>query len=226
MYISPSFSRPPFSSNTTRFIRTAALCCLIGGIIATLGAAVTALLPSAVPLTDASSPYTLVVYRYTQILWAISYALIVVGIVGVARTGAVGSSWLGKIGLWLAILGKGALTVGNASFAFFATATMTDAPIVFLDSLMGIASLVTALGLVLAGIVVLRVGQWQAWHRFIPLLCGLFVLVVLLPVLILELTVIQWPIAGWAACFVLLGIALYQQRAHPAPDMLLSPSGL
>lgn len=203
------------TNETSRFVRTAALCCIIGSLTALVGAAITAVLRSGDPSTAVSSPYTPTLFSVTQIIWAVSYALILVGIVGVALTDAVGSSRIGKIGLWTAIAGQAALVVGNLGYAFFATANRGDAPIIFLDTLMGVGSVVTGLGMLVAGIVVLAAGRWQRWHRFIPLLCGLFVFVLLLPVLILELTIIEWPLAGWAACFLLLGIALYQQSLTP-----------
>jgi len=202
--------------DTLRFVRTAALCCIVGAVIATIGTVVTALLPSSVPLTAASAPYTPTLYRLTQVIWAISCALILVGIVGLARSQAAGSSGLGRIGLWLAILGQGALVLGNLGFALFATATVTDAPYVFLATWMGIASLVTAIGFVLAGSAVLRARRWQGWQRWLPLFIGLYVFVVFLPILTLAPDFFNWPLAVWSASFGLLGVALYQRAAASA----------
>lgn len=197
--------------DSVRFIRTAALCCIAGAVIATIGTVVTELLPSAVPPTAASAPYTPTLFPLTQIVWAISYALIWLGIVGLARSGAAGDGWLGRIGLWLAMLGQGALALGNLGFAFLATATVTDPLYLFLDMWMGIASLMTAIGLILAGLAVWRTGRWQGWARWLPLFIGLYVFVVFLPTLTLAPDFFRWPLAVWSASFGLLGVALYQQ---------------
>jgi len=57
-----------------------------------------------------------------------------------------------------------------------------------------------------------RAGIWHGWQRFIPLLCGLFVFFVFIPITFTQPDLFLWPVAGWSACFVPLGIALYQQR--------------
>ncbi len=136
-----------------------------------------------------------------------------IGTIGFARSGAIGASRLGRIGLWIALIGMVLIVPSELGFAFFATATMDSLPGIFLSSAIGMATMVAALGFLLAGIAVLRAGRWQGWRRFIPLLCGLFVFVVFLPTLIVQPDLFLWPVAGWSACFVPLGLILYQQRA-------------
>ena len=55
----------------TRFIRNAGWWCMLGGAIAALGAAATATIPSAVPTTQLSSPYTPAVFHFTEVLWTL-----------------------------------------------------------------------------------------------------------------------------------------------------------
>lgn len=78
--------------------------------------------------------------------------------------------------------------------------------------LLGLSALVQGLGLLLAGIAVLRAGSWRGWQRFTPLLCGLYTFLVLIPALALSPEGYNaWALAGWQIPFALLGVALYQQ---------------
>ena len=201
-----------------RFIRTAGQWCIAGGLIATCGAIITATIPSALPTTNISSPYTPGVSRVTEVIWTIAHLFMLIGTIGFARSGAVGSSRLGSIGNWIAIVGMALIVPCELGYAFFATAVDDSSEVMFLDSAMGLATMVAALGFLLAGSAMLRAGRWQGWQRFIPLLCGAFVVVVLMPIIFTLPDLFLWPVAGWSACFVPLGIALYQQRPaqHPA----------
>jgi hypothetical protein len=202
----------------SRFIRTAGHGCIAGGLIAASGAIITATLPSAVPTTNVSSPYTPGVFRATEVLWTIAHLLMLIGTIGFARSGAVGSARLGRIGNGIAILGMALIVPCELGYAFFATAVEDSPGKKFLDSAIGMATMVAAIGFLLTGIAVLRAGRWQGWQRFVPLLCGAFVFVVVMPIVFTLPDLFLWPVAGWSACFVPLGIALYQQRPmqHPA----------
>lgn len=86
-----------------------------------------------------------------------------------------------------------------------------------LSTAIGLATTVAGVGFLLTGITVLRAGRWQGWHRLSPLLCGLVVFVVAVPVLVVDGEQFLWAVATWSACFILLGAALYQR--HRAPEL-------
>lgn len=195
------------------FARTAGFWCVAGAAIATAGGIVTGLIPPSVPTTVMSYPYSPTVYSITQIVWASCQLLMFLGTLGLARSGAVGNSRLGRIGLWIALIGMVAIVPGVAAFAFIASQTTDSPAATALSAIVGLASNLAGLGFVLAGIAVLRARHWQGWHRFVPLLCGLYVFVALTPVLAAFPGLFFWGLAGWNACFILLGLALIQQRA-------------
>jgi hypothetical protein len=201
--------------DNANFTRTAGVWCAVGATIATAGGIVTGLIPTSVPTTDMSYPYSPTVYGITQILWASCQLLMFLGTLGLARSGAVGSSRLGQVGLWIALVGMAAIVPGVAGFAFIASQTADSSAATALSAFVGLASNLAGLGFVLAGIAVLRARQWQGWHRFAPLLCGLYVFVVLTPVLAAFPGLFFWGLAGWNACFILLGLALTQRRLAP-----------
>ena len=85
-------------------------------------------------------------------------------------------------------------------------------------ALLGLTALLQGLGLLLAGIAVLRAGRWRHWHRFTPLLCGLYTFLILIPALALSDGYNAWALAGWQIPFVLLGVALYHHGAVPVAE--------
>lgn len=209
----------------SNFIRSAGLWCIVGAVIATVGAIVTATIPSTVPVNNLSYPFSPPVFVATEILWTISHVLMFIGVLGIARSGAVGNSMVGRVGLWIASIGMAAVAVAELGFAFFPNATMDNPTVEFIDNAIGMATMVAAIGLVLAGIAVLRTRHWHGWHAFTPLLCGLFVFAVFLPVLITQPDLFLWGIAGWSACFIPLGFALYQQGATATTTTTVTGSG-
>jgi hypothetical protein len=197
------------------FSRTAGFWCAVGAVIGTAGGIVTGLVPPSVPTTAMSYPYSPTVYSFTQIVWASCQLLMFLGTLGLARSGSAGSSRLGRVGLWIALVGMAAIVPGVAAFAFIASDPTDSTAATTLSTLVGVASNLAGLGFVLVGIAVLRARRWQGRHRFIPLLCGLYVFVALTPVLAAFPGLFFWGLAGWNACFILLGLALTQQRLAP-----------
>lgn len=201
--------------DNAKFSRSAGFWCAVGAVVATAGAVVTGSIPTSVPTTNMSYPYSPTVYSITQILWAVLQLLMFLGTLGLARSGAVGTSRLGQIGVWIAAVGMAAIVPCVAGFAFIASETTDSSAAIALNAVVGVASNLAGLGFVLAGIAVLRARHWQGWHRFVPLLCGLYVFVALTPIIAAFPGLFFWGLAGWNACFILLGLALTQRRAAP-----------
>jgi hypothetical protein len=71
-----------------------------------------------------------------------------------------------------------------------------------------IGTLLTGLGLILAGVAMLRAERWTGWQRFTPLACGLFLLLILVPALFMPGFVPHYALGAWGVCWLLLGVAL------------------
>ena len=137
----------------------------------------------------------------------VANTLTLIGVLGLARSGAAGDGWLAKLGLGLALV---------ASALFLPFEVLVAINLELGGALLGLSALVQGLGLLLAGIAVLRAGRWPGWQRSTPLLCGLYTFLVLIPALALSPAGYNaWALAGWQIPFALLGVALYQQGAAP-----------
>ncbi len=176
------------------FIRTAGSWCMIGALIG-IGVGVKEGL--------APTVWGTTMFVVMQVVALIANALVLVGVIGLARSGAAGEGRLAKIGLGLALF---------ASAVFLPLELFIISNLEIGGMLLGISALLQGLGLLLAGIAVVRAGRWHGWHRWTPLICGLYTFLVLIPALALSPDGYNaWALVGWQIPFALLGLALYQQ---------------
>lgn len=193
------FAHPPTTLENNSFIRTAGLWCLIGALVG-MGVGVKEGL--------APTVWGTTMFVVMQVIVLIANALVFVGVIGLGRSGAAGESWLAKSGLGLALF---------ASALFLPLELYIITNLETGGMLLGVSALLQGLGLLLAGIAVVRAGYWRGWQRWMPLLCGLYTFVVLIPALALSPEGYNaWALVGWQVPFALLGLALYQQGAASA----------
>ena len=182
------------------FVRTAGRWLIIGALLGMGVGIKEALFPT---------PFGTVQNVIMQGIVIIANTLVLIGVIGLARSGAAGEGWLAKVGLGIAVL-------ASALFLPFEVLVAVNEELG--GALLGLTALVHGLGLLLAGIAVLRAGRWSHWHRFTPLLCGLYTFLVLIPALALSDGYNAWALAGWQIPFLLLGVALYQQHSVPVAE--------
>lgn len=130
---------------------------------------------------------------------ALSHALVVVGVIALARSGAAGSGWLGKIGLALALIGGIAFVPTELSIQFNETLG---------SNLDGMSASLLSLGLVLAGVAVIRTRRWHGWHAPMPLVTGLYTFLVIIPSLAVAKTPNFLALACWGLPALFFGIAM------------------
>ncbi|MCE7986903.1 MAG: hypothetical protein DYG89_37495 [Caldilinea sp. CFX5] len=176
---------------TTRFVRFTGLCLIIGALIG-LGSGI---LQALAPAAPSSSAF---IFRNNIVI--LSHLLVLIGVLGFARSGVAGKSWLAKIGLGIALF---------ASLAFIPAEFIIQSRYDLGEMLLGICAPLQGLGMTLTGIAVLRAGIWQGWPRFMPLLCGLYPFLVMIPVFAATGGPNFWAIAGVQVPYLLLGLALY-----------------
>jgi hypothetical protein len=90
------------------------------------------------------------------VVLTLTHVLIVVGIIGLALSGAAGSGWLARIGFTVALVGLSAQALGEAVLR-----VDFDLGNVFFS----IAAPACGVGMTLVGIAIVRAGRWTRWHR-------------------------------------------------------------
>ncbi len=72
-----------------------------------------------------------------------------------------------------------------------------------------VGALITAVGMTLVGIAVLRTRRWGGWQRFTPLLVGVYPFLVMFPFVIVTGKPSILAISGWGLPWLLLGYAIW-----------------
>lgn len=139
------------------------------------------------------------------------YVTTLAGVVALALTGAA-TGGAGRTGIAIAVAGM----VGFIAAEIAAPGPTSDA-------LYAVVPLMTALGMVLAGVAVLRSGRWRGWHRYLPLLVGAWIVVVITPVIMLAgdpgtggaATAVA-AIGAWHLLWGGMGVAVLRETGAPA----------
>ncbi|MDQ6906336.1 MAG: hypothetical protein M3176_05845 [Chloroflexota bacterium] len=193
-------------TNTER-IRIAAIACTIGGVLWVLNVLLGVVANQQVHRSAA-------IFRAWEAVFILLQVLLLIGVVGLAWSGATGDGRLGRIGLGIALVGRFAFVLGEThSFV----RGSDDSP------LMPVGALATGIGMILVGIAVVRARRWEGWHRMIPLLAGIYPFVAMFPILAATGNPPEVMIMFWGFLWILLGLVLYAEEAMTGA-MRQSPS--
>ena len=174
---------------------------LDGGIIAAANRSL-----STVPEDRLNFPFSGSLATATSLTWGLTQALFVLALVAFTRSGAVGSSRSGRIGAWMAVAGGIVFVAAHAVSVTFRDTLLDDPAGRAAITLFVAATLLTAVGFILAGVAVARAGEWTAWRRYPVLAVGVWMLCMLplqfTPLLPLSVTVYAATIAAFAVALL------------------------
>ncbi len=210
-------------SEDSSFVRLAARLCLIGAGVGVVSALVTGFVPPAVADDRYSYPYTPKGFVLAQLVFLLNHVLLLVGILGLSRSGAAGRGGLGRSGLRIAIAGMVLLSLCEVRALTLLNVGFPSPPTDFLDIFFGTASMMIGAGLVMAGVSVARAGRWTGWRRFTPFACGAAVFVVLMPALFGPFLAGRLAIGTWMLLFAALAVAMRAETTGRTPAGAAGP---
>lgn len=160
-----------------------------------------------------SYPWTSEMFVAISVLWAVSHVLVLVGLLGLRRSGLAGSSRLAGVGLGIAVIGTTLLLAGELAGIPVRDADADSGGVAVVGALFGFGTLLSAIGLLAAARATLQARLWRGWRRFTPLAAGLWAVVLIgLP----ATAVLSAGVGIFGLCFLSLGIALYTQPTPTA----------
>lgn len=201
----------------TLTIRRAGQVCLAAGVLGAASGVALALVEPAVGSDQWSYPQSVGAFTATQVWFAIQHVGLVLGLLALWWSGAVGTSRLGRIGHYGAVGCMLAFAFTELAAITAATDSVDSTRVAVLNGLYGVFSILLGAALVAEGTAVLRAGVWRSWARWVPLAIGVWVFVPMLPALALSFTAARFAIAGWMLLFAALGWALTQPAAERWP---------
>jgi hypothetical protein len=160
-------------------IRKLAAAGLVGGALtAASGAFVAAVIQPATDVSDEmwSYPWSSDALVPVSVLFAAFHLLVFLGMVAFARSV---SHRAARVGTALALVGTFVFFLAEFATIPFAEQRLDDTGPQIVGGAFGFGVTLTAVGLIVAGISVLRSGGWQGWRRYAPLSAGLWSLVMI-----------------------------------------------
>jgi hypothetical protein len=194
-------SAPPPDS-----VRIGGMAGLAAGIVGAAVAIAIEFADPAVAPSEASYPLTPGAFVWVELALTLVHVGILAAVVALSASRVAGRSRAARIGLALALLGFTVHVLAEFGFVFAATAEVTAPLPATLGTVFGIFTLVAAIGMILAGLGVLRTGIWLGWRRYVPLAVGLGTLLIL-PLLLID-GARNWTLASWCLLLAVLGLAL------------------
>jgi hypothetical protein len=189
---------------------------IIAGGVQGDGAIITAAYRNASPVSEEqlSYPWAGATAITTSLIWGVTQVLIVVGLMAFARSGAAPTA-AGRVGGRLAVTGAVLYVVAHALSLVGYDARLNDPISVAVLTCFGAGTLLTTVGLIMAGTATLRSGVWSGWRRYSPLALGVW-MVAMLP---LQFTVaLPVAVGVYAAATMALGLALLVEGLAQKPQ--------
>ncbi len=194
----------PGGARTLGGVRMAGLLCAVGGA----GWLVNGLVFLVMSQPDGAA------FVVSQVAWILVQSLLLIGVVGLAFSGAA-PGWLGGVALGIVLIGR----------MDFVAAEVHSLAIGEDSVLLPIGALVTALGMTLVGVAVLRANRWRGWQRYTPLLAGVHPFIAMFPLIFVTNEPSMLAIAIWGLTWLILGYALYSKSARDQRPLAEHQSG-
>lgn len=195
-------------------IRTNAVAGIAGGAAtAVTGLVIQAVVQPASTVSDEmwSYPWSSTTFVPVTLLFAAFHLLVFVGVLGFARSGVAGTSRAARVGSALALAGTAVFFMAELASIPFNDARLDDTGPMTVGGMFGLGVVLTAVGLLSAGVATLRSGQWHDWRRFTPVAAGIWSAVLVG----LSLTkALPTGVGIYGLCILVLSLALY---TVPAP---------
>ncbi len=169
-------------------------------------------LPSTnVPDDRWSYPWNAGVFVVVSLLYIVLHLLVADGLLAFRRSGMAGASRAASVGVTLAIAGTLLLAVGEVASIPIRDALVDDTSAGVVGAIFGLATVLSAIGLLLIGKATLSAQRWHGWRRYTPLMAGLWTTAL---IGVAATDALAAGVAVYGVCLLGMAVALY---TSPAP---------
>jgi len=187
--------------------------CFASGLIGVAGGLVTLLYTPAVPSDQWSYPFTTSVQWMASIGFAVAHALTALGFLGILKARPYAESRAATLTLQLAVAGFVLLVLAELLSGAIGGENVDSTAAAWVGTLFGVASLLTAIGGLVAGTVIARAGQWNGLGAWMLLASGVLMVVLVTPANVAgDVTFRTLALVLWSLTFLPLGRAIAASR--------------
>jgi hypothetical protein len=190
---------------------------LVAGALGLLAAGLLLAWPEQVAKGPVHYPFTVEGFTVAQIAFFLHHWGLVVALVALCLSGALGPGRAARAGGWLAVAGMLGLTFAELNTIRYAEWDFDTANAGLLGATYGVTTNLVGLGLLVAGVGAVRARVWSGWRRWLPLIIGIATFVELTPGMFGGFVIARLAIAVWMLLFALLGQGLRAESARLAP---------
>jgi hypothetical protein len=183
---------------------------VVAGILGAASAIVIIAWPDQVSDQYYSYPFDATSYAVAQSWFAVQHVGLLAGLYGLARLAWSRSSRLTRTGLALTLVGMVALTICELFAISAAHALVGTSRANAVDNSYGVPMVAIGLGMVIAGLGLARRPVLAGAGRWLPLIMGCYVFVVMFPAVFGPMVAGRIAIGVWMLMFAALGASLLQ----------------
>ncbi|WP_127792090.1 hypothetical protein [Agromyces sp. LHK192] len=205
------------SLQAVRVVRLAGVLTVVAALVGAIGGLVLAFIPPAPGAVEGTFAYPLDAtgHAFAQSVFALNHVLLAFGLVAVTLSPEAAKR-PGRLGGWIAVAGMLALTVAEIWAITLAAAPWPSDATAGIDTLYGLSSITLGIGLVLLGVGILRsrdpgLGGWQRW---ITLVLGAMVFLVVTPGLMLGFVAGRLALVVWMVAWAVFGLAIVRRAGR------------
>jgi hypothetical protein len=189
---------------------------VVAGLLGAVSAVVLLLWPPEVGADRLSYPLSVNGFYVAQSWFFVHHLGLVLVLVGLVLSGALGAGRVGRVGGWAAVVGMVALTLTELLAMRYADWDNAAANAGLMGTSYGISVSLVGVGMLVAGAAVLRARVWSGWARWVPLAIGVAAFAVVTPAMFGGFVVARLGIGFWMLLFAALGAGLLGQRRRTA----------
>lgn len=200
----------PHTTPATGSVRRAAVALIVGALITALGGAASQIVQASSSVSEDlwRYPWTSDAFVPISLLWALAHALVIVGLLGLRRSGVAGATKGAAVGLTLAVAGTALLLVAEFASLPFANQQVDDTAPTIVGATFGLGTILSGIGLLVAGRAALQAKRWDDWRRFTLLVAGGWTVIL---TGIAATNALAAGVAVYGLCLLAIGIAMYSR---------------
>jgi hypothetical protein len=194
-------------------LRTYGAACAASGVLGVVAGLVTVLYDPVVSSDQWSYPFSTTTQWIISVGLAITHALTTLGFVGVLRARPFGAHRVAAVTLRVAVVGFVLLSIAELLSGAIGGEDLDSASATWVGTVFGLASLMTAVGGLVAGTVIVRTGRWTGVGAWMVLASGVVMVVLVIPAIMTGDVVFRTvALMLWSVTFVPLGRTVGQSR--------------